>query len=367
MPEKDAAMSLSDFGWTDALAGVFAPHSPAGMEPARVVCELRRNFYAVQLDSGEMLGECGGGFFHLARTPGQFPAIGDWVGVTRRPDGSRVDIRVVLPRRTKLSRRAAGTEEQEQIVAANVDTVFVVCGLDNNFNLRRIQRFVVAVREGGAEPVVLLNKSDLADDAEALREAVAEAAPGVTIHLTSAETRRGLKALQERHVLRGRTLAFVGSSGTGKSSLVNALLREDALPVGEVREGDSKGRHTTTRRELVLTRSGALLIDTPGLRELQFWDADAAVGESFADIVDRALHCRFTNCRHENEKGCAVREAIASGELSEDRLVAYRKLKDETEARARVHRRPSALASKPGWRQREDGAKPFRYRHQEED
>ncbi|MBP7142358.1 MAG: ribosome small subunit-dependent GTPase A [Opitutaceae bacterium] len=360
-------MSLSAYGWTDELAREFASHAAAGLEPARVVCELRRKFYAVELESGEMLGECGGGFFHAARRAEQFPAIGDWVGVERRPDGQRVDIRVVLPRRTKFSRRAAGTGELEQIVAANVDTVFIVSGLDNNFNIPRIQRFVVAVRESRAEPVILLNKSDLVADAETLCREVAEAVPGVAVHVTSAETRKGLKALQERHVRCGCTLAFVGSSGAGKSSLVNALLRDDVLPVGDVREGDSKGRHTTTRRELVLTPSGAVLIDTPGLRELQLWDAGAAVEESFADIAERALRCRYTNCRHETEKGCAVMEAIARGELSPDRLAAYRKLKAETETRTRKLAKPSAQAGRPGWRSREDGAKPFRHRHHSED
>lgn len=360
-------MSLTNYGWTEELARAFASHAAAGLEPARVVCELRRKFYAVELDSGEMLGECGGGFFHVARRADQFPAIGDWVGVERRPDGQRVDIRVVLPRRTKLSRRAAGTEELEQIVAANVDTVFIVSGLDNNFNVARIQRFVVAVRESRAEPVVLLNKSDLVENAEAMRREVEEAVAGVEVHVTSAQTRKGLKALQERYVQRGRTLAFVGSSGAGKSSLVNTLLRDDILPVGDVREGDSKGRHTTTRRELVLTSSGAVLIDTPGLRELQLWDAGNAVEESFSDIAERALRCRFTNCRHETEKGCAVLEAIVAGELLPERLAAYRKLKEETEARTCRLAKPSALASRPGWRKREDGEKPFRHRHHRED
>ena len=356
-------MSLADYGWTEELAREFVLHATEGLQPARVVCELRRKFYAVELESGEMLGECSGGFFHVARRADQFPAIGDWVGVELRPDGQRVDIRVVLPRRTKFSRRAAGSEELEQIVAANVDTVFIVSGLDNNFNVARIQRFVVAVRESRAEPVILLNKSDLIEDAESVRREVSEAVPGVAVHITSAETRKGLKAMQERHLQRGRTIAFVGSSGAGKSSLVNTLLRDDILPVGDVRDGDSKGRHTTTRRELVLTSSGVVLIDTPGLRELQLWDAGSAVEESFPDISERALRCRFSDCRHETEKGCAVLAAIVAGELSPSRLAAYRKLKEETVSRTHRLRKPSALASKPGWRRREDEGKPFRHRH----
>lgn len=360
-------MSLTDYGWTEALGREFAAQAVAGWEPARVVCELRRNFYAVQLESGEYLGECGGGFFHVARRAEQFPAIGDWVAVERRDEGSRVHIRAVLPRRTKFSRRAAGTEEVEQIVAANVDTVFLVSGLDHNYNPRRIQRFVVAARESGAEPVILLNKSDLVEDGNALMAEVAAAVPGVPVYLTSAQTRKGLKALQANYALPGRTLAFVGSSGAGKSSLVNALLKEEALPVGDVRERDSKGRHTTTRRELVLTPSGALLIDTPGLRELQLWDADVAVEETFPDIAQWALRCRFSNCRHDTEKGCAVLAAITAGELTTERLEAYRKLRNEADARASRKKKPSALASKPGWRTRDDHAQPFRHRHHREE
>lgn len=360
-------MSLTDYGWTETLAREFAILAASDLEPARVVCELRRNYYAVQLESGEFLGECGGGFLHLARKGGDFPAIGDWVAVERRGGGARVDIRSVLPRRTKFSRRAAGTGEVEQVVAANVDTVFLVGGLDHDFNPRRIQRFAVAARESGADPVILLNKCDLVEDADSRKAEVEAEVPGVPVHLTSVETRKGLKVLQSNYALRGRTLAFVGSSGVGKSSLINALLREDALPVGTVRESDSKGRHTTTRRELVLTPSGALLIDTPGLRELQLWNAEAAVEETFSDIASWALRCRFSNCRHETESGCAVRAAIAAGELGRDRLDAYRKLKSETEVRARQKRKPSALASKPGWRAREDHAQPFRHRHQREE
>src|SRR4051812_39028583 len=227
------SMTLADYGWNEALASTFAPHAAAGLEPARVVCELRRNFYAVQTDSGEVLAGCGGGFFHVAREPDQFPAVGDWVAVRRRPGEERADLHAVLPRRTKFSRRASGSEEIEQIVAANIDTVFLVSGLDRNFNPKRIQRFLVAARESGAEAVVILNKADLCEDTEAVRREIETLVPGVPVVITSAETRKGLKALTAVYAKPGRTLAFVGSSGVGKSSLINALLRDDeALPTG---------------------------------------------------------------------------------------------------------------------------------------
>jgi ribosome biogenesis GTPase len=361
-------MTLAEFGWNDALALTFAPHAAAGLEPARVVCELRRNFCAVQTATGELLAECGGGFFHHARTPDQFPAVGDWVAVRRRPDEPRADLHAVLPRHTKFSRRAAGSEEIEQIVAANVDTVCLISGLDRDFNPKRIQRFLVAARESGAEAVVILNKADVCADTGTVLREIARLVPGVSVHVTSAETRRGLKAFTAACARPGRTLAFVGSSGVGKSSLINALLRdEDALPTGEVREKDSKGRHTTTRRELVLIPSGALVIDTPGMRELQLWGIEDGLENAFPDIQALALRCRFTDCGHGNEPGCAVRAALASGELPSLRLAQYQKLQAEKSHSTPRPRKPSALASKPGWRKKSEGQQPFRHRQHDAD
>lgn len=356
-------MSLADFGWNDALATAFAPHAAAGLEPARVVCELRRKFCAVQTATDEVLGECRGGFFHQARTAEQFPAVGDWVGVKRREGTGRADIHALLPRRTKFSRRASGSEEIEQIIAANIDTVFLVSGLDQPPNPARIQRFLVAARESGAEPVILLNKSDVASDADEARRAIEIQVPGVPVLVTSGVTRKGIKAVTTAYALPGRTLAFIGSSGVGKSSLINAIVRDpDALPTGEVREKDRKGRHTTTRRELLRTPGGALIIDTPGMRELQIWGREDGVGEAFADLVALAARCRFSNCTHRSEPGCAVRLALEDGSLSESRLESYRKLRAERAARVPIHRKPGAFASKPGWRNRNQGEQPFRHR-----
>jgi ribosome biogenesis GTPase / thiamine phosphate phosphatase len=360
-------MTLADYGWNEALALVFAPHAAGGLEPARVVCELRRNFYAVQTEDGEILAECGGGFFHVAKKADQFPAVGDWVAVRRRAGEQRADLHAVLPRKTKFSRRASGSEEIEQIVAANIDTVFLVSGLDQNFNPKRIQRFLVAAMESGAEAVVLLNKSDVCDDAEDVRKEIQVLIPGVPVHITSTVTRKGLKALGATYIQPGRTLAFIGSSGVGKSSLINALVKDEALPTGEVREKDSKGRHTTTRRELVITPSGALVIDTPGMRELQLWGVEDGVEDAFADIKALALRCRFTDCGHSNEPGCAVQVALKSGELAKQRFESYRKLKAEKVASTPALKKPSALASKPGWNKKNEGAKPFRHRFHDDD
>ena len=351
-------MTLADLGWDDRWATDFAPYAALGWEPARVVCELRRKFYAVHLADGEALAECAAGYFHEAREVEQFPAVGDWVAVSRRPDGGRVDLRAVLPRRTKFSRRAAGTESIEQIVAANVQAVLLVGSIDRGVNPQRLQRFLVAARASGATPVIVLNKADAAADPEAEAEVVRGLIPGVGVFVTSARTRRGLKALLSALVGPGpRTLAFIGSSGVGKSSLINALMKERALPTAEVREKDGKGRHTTTRRELLAGPEGLLLIDTPGMRELQLWEFDEGLEQAFGDIIALATRCRFGRCTHETEAGCAVQEALQTGLLAPERWVSYRKLRSEQAAAQPRQRKPSALASKPGWRRAQaDGA-----------
>lgn len=344
-------MTLSDLGWNDRWATDFAPQAALGFEPGRVVCELRRKFYAVQLADGEALAECAAGYFHEAREVEQFPAVGDWVAVERRPEGRRVDLRAVLPRRTKFSRRAAGSEAIEQIVAANVDRVLLVGSIDRGVNPQRLQRFLVAAQSSGAVPAVVLNKADAAADPELEAEAVRSLVPGVEVFVTSARTRRGLKALLAALGSgEPRTVAFIGSSGVGKSSLINALVREQALPTADVRDKDGKGRHTTTRRELVAGPGGLLFIDTPGMRELQLWDFEAGLEQAFADILGLAARCRFGRCAHETEAGCAVREALASGALAPERWASYRKLRAEQAAAKPRERKPGALASKPGWR-----------------
>ena len=360
-------MALTAYGWDERWSSAYAPLAAEGREPARVVCELRRRFYAVQTAQEELLGECMGSFFHRTEKTEAFPAVGDWVVIERRPGEARADIVAVLPRRTKFSRRAAGDQDIEQVVAANLDVILLVSGLDRDFNPARLQRFLVAARESGAQPVILLNKTDLHAAPEAVKGELQALVPGVPVLLTSTTTRRGLKALAAL-AQPGQTLALVGSSGVGKSTLINALMKGDAMPTGEVREKDSKGRHTTTRRELVLTPSGALLIDTPGLRELQLWDIHSGVEEAFADIATLAKRCRFTDCTHQNEPACAVREAIETGSLPARRLESYRKLHAEQAQRVLARRRSSSsVANQPGWRRRQNEVtKPGRIRPDDE-
>lgn len=360
-----AEQAMVGLGWDEGWSRAFAEYGAAGMEPARVVCELRRHFYAVMTVDGERLGECTGKYHHQAKVPADYPSVGDWVAVKGREGSERREIHGLLARRSRFARRSAGEEESQQIVAANVDTVFLVTGLDLNYNPARIQRFLVAARDSGAAPVILLNKSDLCEDAEEVKREVETLIPGVPVLVTSTKTRRGLKALRGL-CLPGKTLALVGSSGAGKSTLINLLARDELLPTGEVREKDGKGRHTTTRRELIQSPTGALVIDTPGMRELQLWDADEGIEEAFADIGQLALGCRFSNCQHREEPGCVVREAVKGGVLPVERLEAYRKLKrEQAEAKPR-QMKPSALASKPGWRRRAAETPVFRARQHEE-
>ncbi len=344
-------MSLENFGWNAEWAAAFAPHAEAGHKPARVVCELRRKFYAVQDADKEWLGECRGGFFHRHAETSAFPAVGDWVAIEHREDGQRVDIHAVLPRRTKFSRRASGEEQIEQVLAANVDYALLVSGLDRNYNPARIQRFVVAARESKAEPVIVLNKADVVDNAPEIKTELAKLVPGVRVLLTSTVNREGLAPLRAL-AQPGITLALLGSSGVGKSSLVNALTSDAGLPVGEVRAKDSKGRHTTTRRELVPTIGGALLIDTPGLRELQLWEAADGVNEAFADVIALTEQCRFANCKHTNELGCAIQHALTEGTLDTQRYAHFKKLRGAYALKPAARKSNRTVANQPGWRRR---------------
>lgn len=318
---------LHSFGWTDRLETLFEPHRAAGLVPARVLREdLAR--YRLLTPDGERAGEVSGRFRHAARARADFPAVGDWVAL-RPPDGDGPCIlEAVLPRASAFTRKAAGETTEEQVVAANVDTVFLVSGLDNDLNPRRIERFVAAAWESGAAPVIVLNKADVIDDPEAAVAEIEPVAPGVPVVAVSALDRAGLEELGG-WLEPGRTVALLGSSGVGKSTLVNALLGEDRQDTGGVRADDSRGRHTTTHRELIPLPGGAVLLDTPGMRELSLWAEPETLETAFPDVEALAAACRFRDCRHDAEPGCAVRAADADGTLEPGRLESWRKLQRE--------------------------------------
>lgn len=320
-------MTLDDLGWTAHFAQAFGTFAGQGFEPARVSLE-HTHIYRVLTAEGERLARVAGRLRHAAGGRADFPAVGDWVVLETPIGGGDARIHAVLPRLSRFSRRAAGNPTEEQVVAANIDIVFLVSGLDNDFKPRRIERYLVTAWESGASPVILLNKADLVENAAEIVHDLASLAPGVPVHAISAKKHEAIDQVRA-YLTRGRTAALLGSSGVGKSSIANELLGESRLRTHDVRESDSRGRHTTTGRELVLLQGGGILIDTPGMRELQLWETGEAVAGAFADIDAIAEECRFRDCRHAAEPGCAVVAAVSAGLLPQERLDSYRKLQAE--------------------------------------
>ncbi|HBA60033.1 MAG TPA: ribosome small subunit-dependent GTPase A [Elusimicrobia bacterium] len=329
-------MKLEDLGWNDFFARQLAAAGP-GLLPARVTAEYG-GCYGVDFGGGEKLAAVSGKFRHTAASAGEMPVVGDWVLLTAdAPGAERLPIRAVLARKSKLSRKSTDTEGAEQPIAANADTVFIVQALDANYNSRRMERFLVAARESGAAPVVILNKADLCPEHAQRELETAELAAGLPVITIDSVSLAGYEKLAP-FLAKGRTIAFIGSSGVGKSTIINNL-GAARQRTAAVRESDSKGMHTTTTRRLLRLDAGALLIDTPGMKEFEAWDAPEGFRENFPEIEELALACRFTNCAHETEPGCAVRAALEAGTLDEARFGSYLKLKAEAEyqkARASV-------------------------------
>ena len=322
---------LLDLGWNEDLENqlkeIKEKHE-VGYEVGRVSIE-HKNMYKIITKDGEILGVVSGKLKHNALNREDYPAVGDWVLIDRTDfsTGNAI-IHGILPRKSKFSRKVAGDKTEEQIVAVNVDTLFICMSLNKDFNLRRLERYLLMAWDSGSSPVVLLTKADLCEDIEEKVSLVESIAFGVNIHIVSSVEERGIKDIKE-YVNRGRTVAFLGSSGVGKSTLINILLGEDKLKIGDIREDDHKGKHTTTHRELILLKDGGVVIDTPGMRELHVLDAKDGFDNTFSDIEELSLKCKFNDCKHEGEPGCEVRRALDDGTLSNKRYNNYLKLKKE--------------------------------------
>jgi ribosome biogenesis GTPase len=311
--------SLEPWGWRP----FFQKELPPGLEIGRVIAE-NRGTYLLYTAHGEYTAEATGKLLYGTA----LPKAGDWVVIARFEAEQKAIIHEVLPRQSSLSRKGPDRRTEAQVLAANVDIVFIVQGLDDNFNLRRLDRFLVMVFDGGAEPVIILNKADLCPDLPAKVVAVQEVALQRPVIVTSATDGTGLETLRS-FIKPGLTFAFIGSSGVGKSTLINKIVGQEVQATAKVRLTDSKGQHTTTRRELIRLPQGGVLIDTPGIRELQLWSSEAGLSEAFADITDLAANCHFSDCTHIHEAKCAVQAALVSGAISQARYASYLKLQKE--------------------------------------
>ncbi len=332
---------LDELGWDAVWEAAFAPHAAEGRVPARVAIEFN-HIYQLAAAAGDLRAEQAGRIRHRATGRHELAAVGDWVAVRMGADGQTGTIESILTRRSKFSRKVAGELTEEQVVAANIDLVFLVMGLDGDFNPRRLERYLLLAFESGAQPIVLLTKADLVDDAQARVEEIRALSSGTPVHAISAPRDEGLDVVLG-YLARGRTGALLGSSGVGKSTLINRLTGTDALKTREVRASDSRGRHATRHRQLIVLPGRGLLIDTPGMRELQMWSIADAVEETFDDIEQLAAGCHFTNCRHAGEPRCAVAAAVEEGRLAPERLASYLKLRaeirelgDRKDVRARI-------------------------------
>ena len=345
-------MNLRDWGWDDEWAAAFAPHAAEGLQPARVVRQ-DRGAWEIQTEAGVRSAEATGRF-RLALESGEaeLPAVGDWVAVDPRPTCDRAGIAAVLPRRTCLARQDAGRATRAQTLAANVDVAFLVGALDagRGFSLARLERALALVRAGGAEAVVVLNKADLCDDVGGRVREAQSAATDAPVAAVSATEGWGVDELRS-WLAAGRTGVLLGPSGVGKSALANALLGEARQETGPVRAEDARGRHTTTRRELFRLPDGGLLIDTAGLREFQPWDAAGDLDSVFPEVAELAENCRFRDCRHEGEPGCAVQLALGDGRLDARRFEHYLRLQREQAYQAQKRDLGAQLAEKTRWKQ----------------
>ncbi len=337
---RSPRMTAADLGWNEQWEQEFAPHAKRGWLAARLIRETTINFGALVVDKNGEIEECdvilSGKVWHDAACDAELPAVGDWVAIEMGKEGDSPVIRARLGRRSCFSRKLPGNSSEEQVIGSNVDVVTVVTDPGSDHNPRRMERYFTLIRRSGARPLVLINKADAfpEEHCASAKEELQVLWPEAEIHVVSALEGSGLEILQS-HLKPGVTMCVVGSSGVGKSTLVNQLMGEEWQWTSEVNEVTGKGRHTTTARELVILPGGGILIDNPGMREIQMWTDEKTLRESFADVEALTSQCKFHDCKHGTDKGCAIREAVESGELELERLESFLRLDEEVEKLAR--------------------------------
>jgi ribosome biogenesis GTPase / thiamine phosphate phosphatase len=355
LSQQGHPMNLEHLGWSDRHAHSFTSYCQSGFTIGRIAIE-HRNSYLLYTQQGEVTAEVTGKLRHQATGIQDFPAVGDWVVIQTKAAEQHAIIHAILPRTSKFSRKIAGNAIEEQIIATNIDTVFLVSGLDGDFNLRRIERYLILAWESGANPVIVLNKADLCLNLQQCLMEVEEIAMGVPIVTLNAMQEQSIELLQP-YLQPGKTIVLIGSSGVGKSTITNQLKGELVQTVQAVRLGDDRGKHTTTHRELIMLPSGALIIDTPGMRELQVWSSVEGLSEAFSDIEMLVEKCRFRNCRHEHEPGCAIRQALMDQVVDPKRFLNYQKLQREAQHLARKQDKRATLIEKERWKKNTKAAR----------
>lgn len=339
---------LKSFGWDEYFEAQFSDYASGGFLPARISVEHRNN-YELYSGLGELTAEKSGKLFYQAEDASLLPAVGDWVVIKPLENEDKAVIHAVLPRRSKFSRKKAGETTVEQIVAANVDTVFIMSSLNQDLNFRRMERYLALAWDNSVKPVIILSKADLVEDMYKQLAEAQSVLQGTDIQVISAVKGAGIDELFQ-YFEGNKTIAVIGSSGVGKSTLINSILNNDKMEVSDISLYKDKGRHTTTHRELTLVPGGGLIIDTPGMREIQLWEGGEGLSELFEDIEKLVVECKFSDCKHQTEPGCAVIAAIERGELDEKRFKSYKKLLSEVSYFERKQDKKAQLAEKKKWK-----------------